>query len=311
VSDASNVGNCAPNCQLNLASQVVNVEGKVYTQAVGTASGTAINFGVVRVGDTVSARNITVNNTAAVTALNDTLQGNLSGVGGAFSGNGSTGPISAQAAGLFSVGLNTSTAGVFNSNGTVGFSSHNADMADVSAGANAAVTLAAQVNNLANGEFDQTGGSGSLSHTGTTYVLDLGNVVLGNSVGAQLHLANAVAGPADELSGSFDLSAADDFGFSGWNPLAFLAAGQAGGAMSINWLAGALGQFSDTITFFGLGTNASDTAGLAQQRQLIIRANVISGSTGGDVPEPGTLTLLLAAAAAGWAARAGRKAVVQ
>jgi hypothetical protein len=142
-------------------------------------------------------------------------------------------------------------------------------------------------------------------------VLDLGNVVLGNSVGAQLHLANAVAGPADELSGSFDLSAADDFGFSGWNPLAFLAAGQAGGAMSINWLAGALGQFSDTITFFGLGTNASDTAGLAQQRQLIIRANVISGSTGGDVPEPGTLTLLLAAAAAGWAARAGRKAVVQ
>ena len=315
VSDASNVGGCAPNCQLNLASQVVNVEGKVYTQAVGSASGTSINFGVVRVGDTVSARNITVNNTAAVTALNDTLQANLSGVGGAFTGNGSSGPISAQAAGLFSVGLDTSTAGIFSGSGTVGFASHNADMADVSAGANAAVNLAAQVNNLANGDFDQTGGSGSLSQTGTTYVLDLGNVVLGNSVGAQLQLLNAVAGPADELSGSFDLSSADDFGYSGWNPLAFLAAGQAGATMSINWLAGALGQFSDTITFFGLGTNASDTVGLAQQRQLIIRANVISGGTGGNVPEPGSLALLLAAAAAGWAARLGarngRKAVLQ
>lgn len=315
VSDASNVGGCAPNCQLNLASQVVNVEGKVYTQAVGSASGTSINFGVVRVGDTVSARNITVNNTAAVTALNDTLQANLTGVGSAFTGNGSTGPISAQAAGLFSVGLDTSTAGIFSGSGSVGFASHNADMTDVSAGANAAVSLAAQVNNLANGDFDQTGGSGSLSQTGTTYVLDLGNVVLGSSVGAQLHLLNAAAGPADELSGSFDLSSADDFGYSGWNPLAFLAAGQAGASMSINWLAGALGQFSDTITFFGLGTNASDPVGLAQQRQLIIRANVISAGTGGNVPEPGSLALLLAAAAAGWAtrlgARNGRKAVLQ
>jgi hypothetical protein len=311
VSDASNVGGCGANCQLNLASQVVNVEGKVYTQAVGTASGTAINFGVVRVGDTVSARNITVNNTAAATALNDTLQANLSGVGGAFSGNGSTGPISAQAAGLFSVGLDTSTAGVFSSNGTVAFASHNADMADVSAGANAAVTLAAQVNNLANGDFDLLGGSGTLSQTGTTYVLDLGNVVLGDSVGAQLQLDNDVTGPADALSGSFDLNSADDFSYNGWNPLAFLAAGQAGGLMNINWLAGALGQFSDTITFFGLGTNASDTAGLAQQRQLIIRANVISGGTGTGIPEPGTLALLLGAAAAGWAARVGRKAVLQ
>jgi hypothetical protein len=33
VSDASNVGGCAPNCQMTLASQTVNVSGKVYTQA--------------------------------------------------------------------------------------------------------------------------------------------------------------------------------------------------------------------------------------------------------------------------------------
>ena len=33
VSDANNVGNCAPNCQLNLTGQNVTVTGLVYTCA--------------------------------------------------------------------------------------------------------------------------------------------------------------------------------------------------------------------------------------------------------------------------------------
>ena len=109
--------------------------------------------------------------------------------------------------------------------------------------------------------------------------------------------------PADALSGLFDLAGADDFSYSGWNPLAFLAAGQASGNLNVNWLAGALGLFSDTIIFNGLGTNASDPLGLAQTRQLTIRANVINGVPPGTVPEPGTLALLLGAAAAGLLAR--------
>ena len=98
-----------------------------------------------------------------------------------------------------------------------------------------------------------------------------------------------------------------DFGYSGWNPLAFLAAGQAGGNMNVNWLAGALGLFTDTIIFNGFGTNASDPLGLAQTRQLTIRANVINRVPPGTVPEPGTLALLLGAAAAAGLAR--RRAV--
>ena len=303
VSDASNVGGCAPNCQLNLASQTVNVEGKVYTQAVGTASGTAINFGVVRVGDTVSAANITISNTAASTALNDTLRAELSGVGGAFSAPGSVAGVAAQSTAQLAVGLNTTTAGVFSQTGTLGFTSQNADMADVSAGPNANVSLLAQINNLANGDFDLQAGSGTLSQTGTSYVLDLGTIVLGDTVSTVLRLDNDVAGTADELSGLFDLIGADDFSYSGWNPLAFLAAGQASGNLNVNWLAGALGLFSDTIVFNGFGTNASDPLGLAQTRQLTIRANVINGVPPGTVPEPGTLALLLGAAAAGLLAR--------
>ena len=303
VSDASNVGNCAPNCQLSLASQVVNVAGKVYTQAVGQLATGAVNFGVVRVGDTVSARNITINNTAASTALNDTLRADLTGLAGPLSGNGSVSGIAAQASGQLAVGLSTVNAGVFSQTGSVGFTSHNADMADTSAGAAAALSVFAQVNNLANGDFDLVSGQGTLSQTGTSYVLDLGTVVLGSSVSSLLQLDNDVAGPADELSGQFDLTAADDFTLGGWNPLAFLTAGQASGALSVNWLAGALGLFSDTIVFNGRGTNASDPTGLAQSRQLLIRANVIQNGGGGNVPEPGTLWLLLGAAAAGLLAR--------
>ena len=303
VSDASNVGGCAPNCQVNQAAQVVNVEGKVYTQAIGSASGTNINFGVVRVGDTVSAANITIKNTAASTALNDTLRATVSGLAGPFSGNGSVGGITAQSSGPMAVGLNTSSAGIFNQAGSVAFSSQNADMADISAGANAALSVFAQVNNLANGDFDLNAGTGSLSQSGTSYVLDLGTVVLGSSVFSSLLFDNDVLGPADDLSGTFNLSGVNDFMLSGWNPLAFLVAGQAGGAMTINWLASGLGMFTDSIVFNGVGTNASDPTGLAQQRQLLIRANVVAGGGGGTVPEPGTLALLLAAAGAALIAR--------
>ena len=54
VSDASNIGNCAPNCQLTLPNQTVNINANVYRLANPT-----INTGTVtiaaRVGDAVAA----------------------------------------------------------------------------------------------------------------------------------------------------------------------------------------------------------------------------------------------------------------
>ena len=64
VSDASNVGNCAPNCQLSIGTQTVSLQGKVYAPAVGQLDTTSVNFGIVRVGDVVAARSIEVSNTA-------------------------------------------------------------------------------------------------------------------------------------------------------------------------------------------------------------------------------------------------------
>jgi hypothetical protein len=293
---------------LALAGQSVALAGKVYTTAVGAATGTAIDFGVVRVGDTVSARNIVINNTAATTALNDTLRADLSGVGGPFTGNGANvAGIGAQASGTLAVGLNTGTAGLFNATGMVSFLSQNVDLADVSAGPSANVTLTAQVNNLANADFDLLSGLGALTQTGTNYLLDLGTVNLGATLNALLQLDNEVAGPADLLSGAFDLSQANDFGYTNWDPVSGLGAGEAFGGLSVNWTAAALGLYTDTIVFNGLGTNAADPTGLAQARQLLIRANVVQG--GSNVPEPGTFALLAAAAAAGLVAGRRRRVV--
>ena len=311
VSDANNVGNCAPNCQLTLASQTVSVSGKVYTTAIGQVPTATVDFGVVRVGDTVTAKNITVQNTAGVSALNDTLRGNLSGVAGPFTPAATVGGIAAQSSGTLAVGLNTTAAGINNQTGTVKLVSQNADLADVAAGADASVLFKAQINNLANAHFGLFAGVGSLTQAGSVFTLDIGNVVLGSTSSTlKLKLDNNVGGPADVLGGHFTRTEVNDFILdSSWNAIVSgLGAGQFSGDLSVGYLAATLGLHQDTVEFDGLGTNASDLAGLAQHRQLIIKANVINA--GSTVPEPGTLALLLLAAAGAVLARR-RRGLVQ
>ena len=62
-------------------------------------------------------------------------------------------------------------------------------------------------------------------------------------------------------------------------------------------------MFTDTVGFDGFSTNGSGPA-LAQHRTLVINANVITASS--TVPEPGTLALLLMAAAGAALARRRR-----
>lgn len=298
VSDASNVGGCAPNCELNLATQTVSVTGKVYTQAVGDVAPATIDFGVVRVGDTVSAQNITVQNVAAISALNDTMRAELTAAG-PFVGGGSVAGIGAGDSGSIGVGLNTAAAGVYNTTAAVDFLIQNMDMSDVSAGSGT-VGLQAQVNNLANADFDLLSGLGVLSQSGTDYLLDFGNLTLGSMISALLQLDNDVSGPADLLSGDFDFLDPLDFMYGGWAGMSNLAAGDATAGMTVGFNASGLGLFSDEILFSGFGTNASDPTGLAQSRRLLIRANVVDVAT---VPEPGSMALVLAALVIGAALR--------
>lgn len=308
VSDAGNVGNCAPNCQLALAPQTISVAGKVYTAAVGQLGTPVVDFGIVRVGDAVGARNITVGNAAAATALGDTLQASLSGVVGPFTPGAAATGIAAQGSGQIAVALNTAAAGVYVQNGSVGLLSQNADMADVSAGPDAAVQVKAQVNRLADADFDLLAGLGSLSDDGQGhYTLDLGLFDLGDSGLWTLQIDNDVAGPADLLRGLFDLAGVDDFSLGGWSAVGGLAAGQAQGGLSIGFAASAPGVFEDEVRFDGFSFNASDPGGLAQLRSLRIRARVVDDG-GNPVPEPGTLALLALALVLGRQASRRRRA---
>jgi hypothetical protein len=165
-------------------------------------------------------------------------------------------------------------------------------MADASAGADATVQVMAQVNNLANADFDLLSGIGTLSDDGHGhYVLDLGSFALGGSGGNwMLQLDNEVGGPADMLLGGFDLSGASAFALSGWDALSGLAAGQAQGGLSVGFVASALGLFEDEIVFNGWSSNGWGDD-LAQVRSLTLRARVFDPGSH-DVPEPGTLALL-------------------
>ncbi len=167
------------------------------------------------------------------------------------------------------------------------------------------VNLSAQVNNLANADFDKLSGLGTLSQTDSDdYKLDFGDVSIGALLSSILQLDNdvSVSDPADLLSGGFSFTNPLPLGFaySGWNSFTGLAAGGAIGGLTIDFSALTAGQYRDEVIFGGFSTNGSGPD-LAQSRRLTILANVIDG--GGTVPEPGSLALLLAAAVAGAIAR--------
>lgn len=279
---------------LPLAGQVITVNGKIYTPAVAQLNTTMIDFGVVRVGDAVAGRSVSVTNAAAVTALNDTLAATMGAVSGPFNGAGSLSGLEAgtSGSGTLAVGLDTAAAGVFNGAATVDFVSQNPDMADLALGGQQ-VMLLAQVNNLADALFVQQAGGGSLSRNGSEFTLDLGTLMVGDSFAAVLGLRNDAAGPADDLSGSFDLSAADDFDFQDWNPIAALVAGATVGGLQVGYTFTAEGLFEDLVLFNWASVNGFGPD-LGFTSSLRILARVVQ--QGGEVPEPRTMALIVLAA---------------
>jgi hypothetical protein len=273
-----------------LPTQSTAVNGKVYTPAVGQLNTAVVDFGIVRVGDSVGARNVNVGNLAQATALNDTLSASLSGLSGAFAAGSAVSGVAAGGNANITVSLGTATAGAFAQDGSVRFLSQNPDMADASGGPDGAVHVQALVNNLANADFDLFSSLGTLTQNGSDYFLDLGPIQLGASVLRSLKLDNDVPAPGDDLRFDFDLSGADDFGYTGWLGQT-LAPGQSTGSLDIAYQASQLGLFEDTVLVAGNSINASDPAGRAQTRRLFISARVV----GNQVPEPGTLVLLVAA----------------
>ncbi len=120
VSDASNVGNCAPNCQMNLASQDVTVIGAVYRLANPTLNTPSVTI-AARVGDPVAANQaVSITNTSP-DIYTEGLKVAVSGTSGnAQSNGGDIANLAAQGTNnsAIQVGL-ASTANAGTSNGQV------------------------------------------------------------------------------------------------------------------------------------------------------------------------------------------------
>ena len=279
---------------LALGTQQVAVSGKVYAPAVAQAQTTLVNFGIVRVGDTVATRPVVVGN-AATGALTDTLRATLGGAPAPFT---AAGTASAVAAGQvdgssLSVALNTGSAGVFSGAAQIGFASQNPDMADLAL-AGAAVALQAQVNHLAAAELSLVSGAGSFSGSAGRYTLSFGTLVQGSAaLAARLALGNAApqVGWSDALGGSFDLSALPPgkmLGAAGFGSFSGLAAGTAFDTLVLRLDSAALGDFTGLILLNARSTNAYDPAGRALGPiELHLQGSVVA------VPEPQTWLLML------------------
>src|SRR6185369_12988429 len=192
VSSGSGTTN-APDAAL--PSQSVALSGHVYTPAIAQTNTTIVDFGIVHRGDVVADRAVSVTNAAPVTPLNDALVASIGGAPSPFTTSGSVAGLGAGATDATSlrVGLGTS---------------HDGELADLALGGST-VQLRGQVNNFAEAALAKTAGAGTLSRNGNTWTLDFGTFSLGSGDrSASLAVLNSAIGPADLLSGAFDLTGA-------------------------------------------------------------------------------------------------------
>ncbi|MEO8304100.1 MAG: choice-of-anchor D domain-containing protein [Betaproteobacteria bacterium] len=292
---ASN-GTITSNSDMALADGGISLSGNVYTKAVAqVTTATPINLGIVHVGDTAPQAAVAVKNNAAVTALNDSLTMNFASATGPFTGSGDlgTGGLAAQASNAsgLKVGMNTSAAGTFIGTANFNAFSHDDELSDLAL-ADVVVDVTGQVNNYAVAALHKNSGTGTFSGGGISYLLDFNNVFQnsGNPF-ANLGVFNDIFGPADLLSGLFDLSGVDDFLLTGFNVFGPLGAGAAYDGLDVSFATATLGLIQDVITLHWYGSNESGYVGDDETITLTLRANIVE--QGNHVPEPGTLALLL------------------
>jgi hypothetical protein len=194
VSDASNVGGCAPNCQLNLPSQDVSVSGAVYRLANAVLNTPSVNL-AARVGDAAPSAGISLTNSSP-DQYTEGLKASIGATPAGFSGSGAIANLAAGAtdASTLRVALATGTAGSFGGNATLA-------LASTGEGTTGAPDLALPSQNVALSGKVYTPAVAQVAHAS----VDFGIVHVGDVVAAQaLSVTNAAPVTAlnDLLRGS-------------------------------------------------------------------------------------------------------------
>lgn len=282
---------------LALGTQEVALSGRVYQAAIAEVTTPLLDFGIVHVGEAVTAQTIGIVNAAPLAGLNDTLAASLAGpaTGGVFTGSGAVSGLFAgesDDSSMF-VAVDTSSAGIFSGAQSIAFASQNPDLEDLDLGLGN-VALAVQVNNFANPLFTQLSGAGLLTGSGTNFFLDFGTVDLGATLSASLGVLNDIFGPADVLGGSFDLPSSGPFSLTGFDSFTDIGAQELFGGLGVGFSALDTGLFESQLSLNAFGSNASGFFGTFDPIQLSLRAQVRDLSVA-PIPLPAGVWLLLSA----------------
>jgi len=268
-----------------LTAQTVALTGEIFATATAQPNTTSVNFGVVHAGQTVTPVSLGITNTATG-ALTDLLTAGVNSNSGSYTGTvtDSLGSgLTAGTSGTVSFAIVTTSSGVQTGTADLGFVSHDATLADLPL-TPVAVTVTGTVDNYATAALGLDGGAGAFTPGGTVDTLNLGTVAVGSAAPtADLEAINAATGLADLLQGSFVVAGTTGFTNIGFAPFGSLAAGLADTVGTVSLSTGTAGSFTETVTLFASGTNASGYLGTLTPDILTITGSVVG-------PPPGTGT---------------------
>jgi hypothetical protein len=287
----------------NVQDRQLHVTATIFRPAAPQVETAALPM-VVRVGDLVQGE-VIVRNVALADGFSEGLVVDVSADGhlGGVSPDGFI--VLAGGNRLVRATLDTSAAGLREGSLLLGFGSGgegSSGLAPIGIGSEQ-VLLSVMVNNQAAPVFTRFGSALAYDAALGGYVLDLGNILLGDHLDIEgLGLGNLVSGPADDLSGVVSLLSAGRWQMSGPFDIGLLEAGALSGPFDLRFNGDRMGRYLGELGFAGLGTNLSDPLGQERLARLFVKVSVTNAA--GAVPEPATwMMMILGFGAVGYAAR--------
>ena len=262
-----------------LPAQTIAVSGTVFQEAV--ASIAPVSFYAHLGGPGVLTLDIA--NTAPANGYSENLIAALSAVSGGFTiASSGTGDIAAGKSGTLTLDYATSQTGTISGQVTIALSSDGGTGAGSVDGLGTVslpsetLPLNLQIDNYATAAFGAPLTYGSLSQSGATTTLDLGQVAESTGPWAiNFAVANSASGPADQLSGSLSATAAAGFSLTSLGSISSLGAGQSvSETITLDTTQG--GVVTQTITLSPTDSNPGGYSAALAPETLVVTGTITS-----------------------------------